>query len=70
MVGLHCQLLAQVITVAVILCKYSRQMELIANRSDVNNTNQMVLVTPGSVTYVDESPHECVCVCGCVGVCV
>ena len=68
MVGLHCQLLAQVITVAVILCKYSRQMESIANRINVDNTNQIGFVTPGIVTYVYESTHACVCVC--VGVCV
>ena len=68
MVGLHCQLLAQVITVAVILCKYSRQMESIANRINVDNTNQIGFVTPGIVTYVYESTHACVYVC--VGVCV
>ena len=70
MVGLHCQLLAQVITVAVILCKYSRQMESIANRINVDNTNQIGFVTPGIVTYVYESTHACVCVCVCVGGCV
>ena len=70
MVGLHCQLLAQVITVAVILCKYSRQMESIANRINVDNTNQIGVVTPGIVTYVYESTHACVCVCVCVWGCV